>query len=79
MLYVGIITKSCKHPNLIVAKGSVDDKYPKYLADDLPIFDYGGYYLQVGEENKKQQTVGLGFVVIIVLLLMCFRLWPEWL
>lgn len=54
MLYVGLITKSCKHPNLIVAKGSVDDKYPKYLADDLPIFEYGGYYLQVGEENKKQ-------------------------
>jgi hypothetical protein len=62
-----------------VPVGSLDEKYPKFLADDYPIFKYNGYYIMKQEENKKEQKVYLSLYVVLVLILVCFRLWPMWL
>lgn len=53
MIYADILIKAMKHPNIIAAPGSYDAKYPKYLADDLPLFSYDGLYIEKKIENKE--------------------------
>ena len=45
MLYVDLLENTMKHPNHIVQPGSLDEKFPQFLADDVPIFKYNGYYI----------------------------------
>jgi hypothetical protein len=45
MLYTELLEITTKHPNLIVQPGSLDEKFPKFLANDIPIFKYNGYYI----------------------------------
>lgn len=52
MIFVDLIAKGKKHPNLIVQPGSMDEKYPAYLIHELPIFTYSGLYYPLMEENK---------------------------
>jgi hypothetical protein len=44
LLYTDLVCITMKHPNLLVQPGSLDEKYPKYLANDIPIFKYNGCY-----------------------------------
>lgn len=45
MIYTELLEVVFKHPNLIVQPGSMDEKYPKFLANDIPLFKYNGYYI----------------------------------
>ena len=55
MIYVGILNKCRIHPNLIVQPGSHDEKFPKFLSDDVPVFTFDGLYTVIfnKEEDKK--------------------------
>ena len=53
MLYVGLIEKLRVHPNVIVQQGSIEKKIPKYMADDVPVFTYDGFYnIKPPADNK---------------------------
>jgi len=58
-------------------------KLPKYIVPDKPqnpMTDKGIYMVIENEADKaKNQTFWLVLLVVVVLALMCFRLWPLWL
>ena len=53
MLYTEVLQKAIKHPNYIVPEGTQEHKFPKYLADDLPVFAFDGFYTVTKEEDEK--------------------------
>ena len=63
----------------MVQAGSQEEKYPEYLAEDLPIFTFDGFYHIEKTENKKGQRIGIVIVMLITLVFVCFELWPLWL
>lgn len=38
-----------------------------------------GIYMIIEEENKQTQTFYLALIMLVIIALMCFRLWPMWL
>jgi signal transduction protein with GAF and PtsI domain len=44
-MFVNMLSRAGAHPNMQYTKGSKEDKYPKYLAHDLPVFNYSGLYI----------------------------------
>lgn len=56
------------------------EKTPKYVnpAPGKPFTDKG-IYMVLEKDESKSQSLYLGIFVVIVIILMCFRLWPMWL
>ena len=54
MLFVNILARVTHHPHLPVTPNSKDTKLPKYLADDLQIFDHSGLYIHVLKVDAKK-------------------------
>mgnify|MGYP000916145446 FL=1 len=52
MIYVGILNKCRIHPNLIVQPGSHDEKFPKFLSDDVPVFTFDGLYTVIFDKEE---------------------------
>ena len=59
--------------------GTANEKCPKYVVPDKNPFSEKGIYMVLEKENKQKQSFYLVLVVIAILALMCFRLWPLWL
>jgi translocation protein SEC62 len=55
------------------------EKIPKYIVPDKKPLDDKGIYMVLEKEDKQTQSLYLGLIVIAILALMCFRLWPLWL
>lgn len=58
-----------------------NEKIPKYVVQspsDQPMSDKG-LYMIIDTTTQGTQTMYLALVVIVILMLMCFRLWPLWL
>jgi len=56
-------------------------KTPKYTMQEAagkPMSDKG-IYLVIENDSKSNQMFWLAIIVVVVLALMCFRLWPMWL
>jgi hypothetical protein len=64
---------------LVVQAGTKDEKFPEYLADDLPVFSFDGFYIIVQTEDKTKQTGYLFVTMAITMTLVMFKLWPYWL
>jgi len=59
---------------------SENEKTPKYIVQEMkPKMQEKGIYMIHEKEDKGKQSFWLAVVVIIILALMCFRLWPLWL
>jgi translocation protein SEC62 len=74
----------CK--NLVQVQGDPrmcgpNEKTPKYVTPVQKAFSEKGIYmvLENKEEEQKSQKMWLGLVVVVIIVLMCFRLWPMWL
>ena len=65
-----------KDPRL-VNQGS--EKIPKYIVPTKHAMTDKGIYMFVEKEDKQTQSLYLGLIVVAILALMCFRLWPLWL
>jgi len=78
MVQFGNLIQLRADPRLI-QQGS--EKTPKYVIPERkgsPMTDKG-IYMIIEENSKSTQSFYLILVVIVVLALMCFRLWPMWL
>jgi len=75
-----ILTKNAiavvKDPRL-VNQGT--EKVPKYIVPDKAPFNEGGIYMVIEKEDKQTQSLYLVLIVVAIIGLMCFRLWPLWL
>lgn len=78
MLYVQILARVTHHPHLPVTPNTVDTKLPKYLADDLQIFDHSGLYIHVIKMDAKKQYFYLVLCVTGMMLLLFSNQWPYW-
>ena len=74
----------CK--NLIQVQGDPrmcgpNEKTPKYVTPAQKAFSDKGIYmvLENQQEEAKSQKMWLALVVVVIIALMCFRLWPMWL
>ena len=58
-----------------------NEKIPKYVVQAPPdqLMSDKGLYMIVDTTTQGTQTFYLALVVLIILMLMCFRLWPLWL
>lgn len=68
-----------KDPRIVQAG---NEKTPKYLVPEkptAPMTETGIYMLMEKEGDKKTAGLYLGLMIVAVLALMCFRLWPLWL
>lgn len=61
-----------------IEKGSKKDKIPQFLAHDLPVFDHTGLYLLENTIDKKTQRMFLVVLVLVLVFLMFFNLYPFW-
>lgn len=52
---------------------------PKYVIPTKDALTDKGIYMMIEKEDKGTQSFYLVIVVVIILALMCFRLWPLWL
>jgi hypothetical protein len=52
LVFCDMVEVCTKHPNFLVQAGSWDEKYPKYLATDLPFFRVDGLYVIKKSGNK---------------------------
>ena len=70
-----------KDPRLLTSGGLKDDKTPKYVVPELkhPLVSDTGIYMILEKEDAQSQTMYLVLLVVVVIALMCFRLWPMWL
>lgn len=59
--------------------GAATEKCPKYVVLDKNPFSDKGIYMMIEKEDKQTQMLYLGLLVVVILVLMCFRLWPLWL
>ena len=59
--------------------GASQEKCPKYVVLDKNPFSDKGIYMMIEKEDKQSQMLYLGLLVVVILALMCFRLWPLWL
>jgi len=57
------------------------EKTPKYVNPCQKPFNDKGIYmvLENQKEEAKSQKLWLGLLIVVVIVLMCFRLWPMWL
>ena len=55
------------------------EKIPKYIVPTKHPMTDKGIYMFVEKEDKQTQSLYLGLIVVAILALMCFRLWPLWL
>lgn len=67
-----------KDPRMVSAG---NEKTPKYVTQEKQNkrFSDKGIYMIIEEINESSQKLWLGLVVVIIICLMCFRLWPMWL
>jgi len=58
-----------------------NEKTPKYVQPVQKAFNEKGIYmvLENQQEEAKSQKMWLAVVIIVIIALMCFRLWPMWL
>ena len=47
-----MISRGVSHPNLGHKQGSKEYKYPKFLAHEASIFDWGGLYILENKVDK---------------------------
>jgi translocation protein SEC62 len=75
-----ILTRNCVtvkgDPRIV---GASTEKVPKYIVPDKNTFSDKGIYMVLEKEDKSSQKFYLVIVALIILVLMCFRLWPLWL
>lgn len=75
-----ILTKNIvtvvRDPRMI---GSANEKIPKYIVPDKSSLHDKGIYMLIEKTSQSTQSLYLGLIVICILALMCFRLWPLWL
>ena len=68
-----------KDPRIVQAG---NEKAPKYIVPEkpmAPMTETGIYMFMEKESDKKTASMYLILMVVGILALMCFRLWPLWL
>jgi len=78
MLFVGILQRVTYHPNLPVTPNSKGTKPPKFLADDLQIFDHTGLYVHIVKVDKKTQSIYLFMIIAGLMFIVFFDQYPYW-
>jgi len=59
--------------------GQGTEKVPKYVVPNKAALNDKGIYMVIEKEDKNTASMYLVLLVVVVIALMCFRLWPLWL
>lgn len=80
MMMTGNMIQLKKDPRLLTSGGLKDEKCPKYVVPEGKnvLMAETGIYMPVEKENNMNVVYLVGLVVVVIAL-MCFRLWPLWL
>ena len=79
MILYRVIIQLRKDPRIVQAG---NEKTPKYIVPEkpmAPMTETGIYMIMEKESDKKTASIYLVLMVVGILALMCFRLWPLWL
>lgn len=76
MLNYRVLRPVCNDPR----DKQADPNAPRYVVyDDDSRMGKGGLYTAVDNTTTEQSLMWLGIMVVVIIALMCFRLWPIWL
>lgn len=79
MIIYRVIMQLRKDPRIVQAG---NEKAPKYVVPEkpmAPMTESGIYMIMERESDKSWASIYLGLMILGVIALMCFRLWPLWL